>query len=154
MHDDMNEYSMHGYECSDTHARISGLRTLSDLLTLPVTLMPKFGMRDSRSPGVVPESGKPLNDAATGRRIRRADEKHHRYRGAALRYVLRESRRAGAVAVAAHGTLIWLKQPASRLQPVERPPARLVCLQPSEGVGAGWCQFALQSNHLAPVHSP
>ena len=91
----------------------SGIVTIILISVVGHKIHPNFGMRDSRSPGVVPEAGMPENDAAGERRNRRTYKRHRRQRGAALRHVLRESRRAGAVAVAAHGTSLRAEDAAT-----------------------------------------
>ena len=65
-----------------------------------------LGWRDPRSPGAAPEAGVTGNGEAGARRHRRADEWRWRQRAAALKRVLRESRKAGAVAVDTHGARI------------------------------------------------
>ena len=80
-------------------------------------------MRDPRSPELAPEAGATEKGAAGTRRTRRTGQRHRGQRGATLRYVLREARRAGAVAVAAQGTMIWLKQPDKGMQKATQPAA-------------------------------
>ena len=68
---------------------------------------PKFWDAPTRAArGWCPRRACRRTTAAGERRNRRTYERHRRQRGAALRHVLRESRRAGAVAVAAHGTIV------------------------------------------------
>ena len=78
-------------------------------------------MRDSRSPGVAPEAGATGSDAAGTRRNRRTYGKRWRHHAAALKHVLRESRKAGAVAVDTHGARVWLNQPSPQLQRATQP---------------------------------
>ena len=78
-------------------------------------------MRDPRSPGAAPEAGVTGNGEAGARRHRRADEWRWRQRAAALKRVLRESRKAGAVAVDTHGARIWLNQPSPQQQRAKQP---------------------------------
>ena len=78
-------------------------------------------MRDPRSPGAAPEAGVTGNGEAGARRHRRADEWRWRQRAAALKRVLRESRKAGAVAVDTHGVRIWLNQPSPLSQRAKQP---------------------------------